>query len=263
VLGRGGGASSDSDGDGSGDNNGENLMITAVKEKVLKLLDDGAYLFGDISQFGCQCPGEAAGVYAPGCCAQQVGQDMGVESLSTFLRSLEGSKKAELLSSFVSTPVRTFKFDEIENSGIGESLLVRAFLYIDTDIWTNRSITTSHDVKAGAYVLSEEQKEIASRDALYQTTKPLTGYGLRDAFQETTTASAFEVCMGAVSQVMFTLPVAHNTSGEPTTLSYVGPYTDRARGPLYCARGVGAETGCGRRRAVARVLEPSHQACCQ
>ena len=144
---------------------------------------------------------------------------MGVESLSTFIRSLTGAAKNNILSKFLSGPVRDFQFTEIANNGIGDALIERAFEFIETDLWTDVAVSTRYDVNPDNYVLSDQQKELASEEGFYQTIKPLTTYGPADAFQETTNVSAFEVCMGAVSQVMFTLPVGDNITGAPTTLA--------------------------------------------
>ncbi|KAJ1468512.1 hypothetical protein T484DRAFT_3629701 [Baffinella frigidus] len=206
-----------------GDNNGDALS-DQVKEKVNAIIALARDLFGDISNFGCLCSDTRKGKYRESCCMEQIEGSVSMDSLSTFLRSMTGVKKAQLLESFVPSHIRNFEFTKIQNSGIGGGLLDHAFEYLESDLWTNRSVSTSYDVNANAYKLSSQQKELASQDGLYQTTRPLTSYGHADAFQETTTASAFEVCMGAVSQVMFTLPIVGNstgipTNGIPTTLS--------------------------------------------
>ena len=78
----------------------------------------------------------------------------------------------------------------------------------------------AYDFDPNTYELSEQHRLLAVNDGMFQTTRPLTTYGTEDAFDETITASAFETCMGAMSQVMFTLPVENDlTTGMTTTLA--------------------------------------------
>ena len=98
-------------------------------------------------------------------------------------------------------------------------MLDLVFEFLETDIWKNVTKHIGFDLDPGAYELSEQSRLMAANDGMYQTTRPLTTYGPEDAFDETLTASAFEVCMGAMSQVMFTLPVGDSSTGAPTTLA--------------------------------------------
>ena len=202
----------------------DNSMKNAIKEQVHEMLDRAVGVFERPESLSCRCTvqgGQLKHSFSPGCCAASLGvlREGDATSLPGQLRKLSGSEKANVLAKLIPDDVREFNFSKIQNSGIGMDLLDKAFEYLQTDIWKNVTVSTSHDVDPAAYVLSDQQREIASRDGLYQTTTPLTTYGPADAFEQTTTSSAFEVCMGAVSQVMFTLPVGDPITGAPTTLS--------------------------------------------
>ena len=192
----------------SGDSNGGDEMKNAVAEQVHLLFNDTQRIFSDVTRFGCACPGSSN--FMASCCSDLTGAGAGLETMSTFLRSLTGARKAEILNHFVPDHIRKFQFSQISNSKIGAGIIDKAFAYVETDIWSNHSRMTSYDVKSRNYKLTSQQKEIAVQEGLFQTTRPLTTYAHDDAFQETTTSSAFEVCMGAVSQVMFTMPVVFN-----------------------------------------------------
>ncbi|KAJ1468673.1 hypothetical protein T484DRAFT_3629597 [Baffinella frigidus] len=210
--------------DGIGDAGAINeLAKTAIALEIQTMLHQARVVFQNPTKLSCACVNPVPVAFGPQCCADSLGKyfeaGAGEASVPEKLRTLAGEEKAVVLARLVPANVRDFKFTTITNTDVASALVDVAFGYLQTDVWKNRSVSTSHGVDPLAYVLSDQQREIAVREGLYQTTEPLTTYGLADAFEQTTTASALEVCMGAVSQVMFTLPVGDHTTGAPTTLS--------------------------------------------
>ena len=188
-----------------------------VKEQVELLFDTALTTFSDWNKFGCTCTTPPFAVSAT-CCAEVVQETrLDGKSLTMYLRSVSGVEKRELLEQFVPDAIQNFKFSTIENSGIVDDILADAFDYMETTVLRNVSTLVSYDVDHSKFALSDEQRELAQSEGLFTTSEPLVSYGRDEAFTGATTASAFEVCVGAVSQVMFTLPVGDMVTGAPTT----------------------------------------------
>ena len=191
-----------------------------VAEQVLELFEETADVFNAWKSFGCTCPAGSDKENSAACCATTLSEaETEGESLSMYLRSATGAEKRALLESFVPAVLSGFEFSVIQNSGVADDILRNAYAYAETTVFKNVSTTVSYGVDRSAFVPSDAQRELAKSEGLFSTSGPLTTYGKDEALgEDATTLSAFEICVGAVSQVMFTLPVGDPLTGAPTTL---------------------------------------------
>ena len=205
---------------------GEDALAKTVKREINELFEEIHRVFSVLSSLGCECNdlnGETRGSSVE-CCKSSLGLPVSDESLPEQLRNLPGEEKAKVLSKFVPSAVRDIQFTAIEqDENVGNEILGMVFDFIETDVFKSVSPATKYNFDPSDYTVSAQSRLVAVDDGMYQTTRPLTTYGVEDAFDETVKSSAFEICMGAISQVMFTLPLGssleNSTIGKPTTLA--------------------------------------------
>ena len=178
--------------------NGDDALKEAVADQIDLLFQSIKDAFNVASRLACECP--QPGKFGAECCASSLGFGGNAKSLPEQIRELPGDQKADVMSRFVPSKIRDLHFTSIQNSNsLGDNILDMVFEFLETEVWKNVTKTMAFDYDNTTYGISGQTRLLAASDAMYQTTRPLTTYDANDAFDETTTSSAFEVCMGAMS----------------------------------------------------------------
>jgi len=190
------------------DQGGDESLRSEVVNAVLNQLGLVHKAYESVSNLYCQC---ADGSTAVSCCGEGFGST--ALFLRTF-RSLPEDERLALLKSFLPESVRTAEFDAISTPLVTADLLDRAYKFIDENVLWNLTIARSFQDGDLPESLRDVDREIGAIDGFFQVADPMLSYGL-DEVLDVRNNSAFDVCMGAVTQVFFTLPVT--PEGKVTT----------------------------------------------
>ena len=182
------------------DQEGDESLRGEVVKAVLNQIGLVYNTYESISNLYCQC---ADGHTAISCCGEGFGST--ALFLRTF-RSLPEDERVALLKSFLPESVRTTEFDAITTPLVTSDLLDRAYKFIDENVLWNMSIARSFRGGDLPESLRDVDREIGAIDGFFQVADPMLSYGL-DEVLDVRNNSAFDVCMGAVTQVFFTVPV--------------------------------------------------------
>jgi hypothetical protein len=180
----------------------KNLVVKAVKEHII----EAASFYLSTSHYGCVCPDNADENLKPNhvkCCVLRLN---GFDPLSQSLRELPGDEQKEILHNFLSDSVRDFTMSSIGSSMNMEGLLGSIMNYTRNDIWHSTDAMLRYNADESEYAWDEEQRSIAANEGLYSSTAYVKEYSMNEVAQPMHTTH-FQMCMGLISQVFFTMPV--------------------------------------------------------
>jgi hypothetical protein len=179
-------------------------IVTAVNNNIKV----AGSLFG-INSYGCPCPASAPTLLQPQhveCCVMNLnGFDPSVQTID----DLPVDARTALLSSFIPEDIRNFVFASVQKQIPIADLVDAIMNYTRNDIWHDKHALLSYDSSSTDYHWDDQQKLLAADEGLFHTTEPIRGYSEEDVDSPLHT-SQFEMCMGLISQVFFTIPVRNS-----------------------------------------------------
>ena len=222
---------------GEGQNDGvKNAVVDAVRAKILQ----AAAVFASEAEYGCDCPASAPAVLHPKhveCCSLILN---GFDPLSQSLSALPATTQRDLLHNFLPESIRDFVFAAVQEDISIDGLLDSIMHYTNNGLWRDAHDTMlQYNDEPTAHEWSEEQRTLAADEGLFSTTDDLKHYSAQEAAVPLHT-TPFEMCMGLISQVLFTLPVkasdAYTSAADdfrdvPTTLDTVSSFDPMAESP--------------------------------
>jgi len=180
----------------------ESTLKNTVNTWIIETFQMAENIFNaSLSSFGCQCKNEERADFE--CCE-------GVENQEAFLntfRQMSDEERDSYVQTLLPSKIRDFNFDRVDSWNITFDIVDDLYEFLSTKVWLQDMENMSS--------LTEVEQEVAKGDAYLRTTKTLFAY---DEVMERENVSALELCVGALSQTMFAIPVVAQ-SGEPTTLN--------------------------------------------
>jgi hypothetical protein len=177
-------------------------LKSIVNEQIQETFNIAENIFNvPVTGFGCQCADNDRAHFD--CCE-------GVENQEAFLkafRQMPDEERDIYVQKLLPGTLKNFNFDKIESYNITYDIVFDLYEFLNTEVWLQDMENMSS--------LTDTEEEVAKTDAYLRTTKTLFAF---DEVMQRENVSALELCVGALSQTIFTLPVVAE-SGEPTTLN--------------------------------------------
>ncbi|KAJ1466247.1 hypothetical protein T484DRAFT_1756794, partial [Baffinella frigidus] len=218
-------------------NNG--MAKSAVVSGVLRQIQLAKSLFENLGTYGCACPESADTSLKPihvQCCALLLGA---FDPLMNSLHDLSTANRREILDNLMSPAMRDFTFSSVQQTLEIDGLLNRIMDYSRHDIWRNTETMTSYYDNKGEYAWDQTKRTLAADEALFTSTEDIKQYSAEDVSDPLHT-SPFEMCMGLLSQVLFTIPTKNSaeftkddsdTRDVPTTLDSLSAFDPMVASP--------------------------------